>query len=614
MHSMNCGTCRETRPARLAPSSGPALSTLPSKLLSVLVLALLVPLLAPAFPAGAQETGAAAPEAASDPDAAADAAGEGGGEGGGEIFFESLSVDVINVDVFVTDKQGDPVTGLTRDDFVLLEDGREVDITNFYAVDGARDRRPTRRVADLPMGDGPELETLPEEQIVPDDQQLHLIVYVDNLFITPFNRNTVMREVDRFLLLNTRPGDRVMLVTFDRSLNVRQPFTEDPRLVSRALEEQLTQRAFGEQAQTERADLIRRVEQARDANAALSHADFYAKSIHHDVEVSLRGMSELVGSLAGLPGRKAMLLVSEGMPMTAGEDIFAMVDLRFGKASSAQLRANRYRVRRQFRQIVARANSNRVTFYTLDAAGGYTHTGISAEYGSIDHSYSEIDFVYDASRQEPLQVLADGTGGQAAIGTANFAGALEKIAQDLTTYYSLGYSPVHAVDGRYHGIEVRVKRKGLNVRHREGYRSRTLETRLSDGTTAALLYGASMNPLRADVAFGRAEADGKGNYLVPVTVKIPIGEMALLPSGTEHQGRMRVALAVQDGDGDRSPPSQEPFTVRVPDAQIEQARGDYFTYTATLLMRRGIHHVAVGVSDEIAGTSSFLRQPVRVGS
>lgn len=571
----------------------------------VLLLALLLAGLPLAAPAAAQE--AARQEAP--------ASDENGTAGDGEIFFDSLSVDVINVDVFVTDKEGNPVTDLSKDDFELYEDGREVEISNFYAVDGARDERTALQVANLPVGDAPELEKLPELQAatVPTDQMLHLIVYVDNLFITPFNRNTVMREVDRFLLEHTRPGDKVMLVTFDRSLNVRQPFTEDPRLVSRALEQQLTQRAFGEQAQTERADLISRIEQARSYQAALSHADFYAKSIHHDVEVSLRAMSDLVGSLAGLPGRKAMLLVSEGMPMTAGEDVFAMVDVRFGKASSAQLQANRYRVRRQFRQIVARANSNRVTFYTLDASGGYTHSGISAEHGQIDRSYSEIDFIYDSSRQEPMMVLADGTGGQAAIGTANFAGALEKVAQDLTTYYSLGYSPVHADDGRYHEIEVRVKKKGLKVRHRQGYRSRTLETRLSDGTTAALLYGASVNPLRADIAFGTPEADGKGNYLLPVEVKIPIGEMTLLPTGQVHQARMRVAMAVQDRDGDTSPPSQEAFPVRVANDKVDQAKGDYFTYTAKLMMRSGLHQVAVGVTDEIGGTSSFLRRSVRLG-
>jgi VWFA-related protein len=484
-------------------------------------------------------------------------------------------------------------------------------LNHFDGVVAAAPARP--RVAELPAPGAPPPAALPEEDEVPAEQKLHLVVYIDNLFITPFNRNTVIREVDRFLNLYMKPGDEAMLVTFDRSLNIRQPFTRDPRLVSRALEQQLVQRAFGEQARTERMDLIKRIDQSRSPASALADADFYAKSVHHDVTVSLRGLSELVGSLGGLPGRKALLLVSEGMPMSAGEDIFSLVDVRFGRTASAQLQANRYRVRRDYRQIVARANANRVTFYTLDASGGYTNTGISAEYGGSSNTYSEIDFVYDSSRQEPLELLAEGTGGRATIATANFADALRRVAQDLTTYYSLGYAPAHADDGRYHQIEVRVKGPGLAVRHREGYRSQSLEARLNDGTVAALLYGTSSNPLDAGLAFGRPEPDGHGNFLVPVEVKIPIASMALLPRGEEHQGRMRVALSVLDADGDTSPPAQEPFTVSIPSAEMERAGDAFYTYTATLLMRGGSHLVAAGVSDEIGGTTSYLRQPVRVG-
>src|SRR5688572_25929801 len=51
-------------------------------------------------------------------------------------FFESIDVNVVNVEVYVTDKQGRRVQGLTRDDFQVLEDGKPVEITNFYAVSG----------------------------------------------------------------------------------------------------------------------------------------------------------------------------------------------------------------------------------------------------------------------------------------------------------------------------------------------------------------------------------------------------------------------------------------------------------------------------------------------
>src|SRR5689334_1328441 len=50
-------------------------------------------------------------------------------------YFENVNVDLINVEVFVTDKAGNPVKGLTQADFQILEDGRPVTISNFYSVD-----------------------------------------------------------------------------------------------------------------------------------------------------------------------------------------------------------------------------------------------------------------------------------------------------------------------------------------------------------------------------------------------------------------------------------------------------------------------------------------------
>jgi len=208
--------------------------------------------------------------------------------------------------------------------------------------------------------------------------------------------------------------------------------------------------------------------------------------------------------------------------------------------------------------------------------------------------------------------MAEGTGGQSVLGTANYGDALERIATDLTTYYSLGYSPLHAEDGRYHDIEVRLKKKGLNVRYRQGYRSKTVQSRLDDGTMAALLYDASVNPLHVKLVFGKAEPDGRGNYLLPVEVRIPLAEVALLPRGTELRGQMRVSLSVMDSDGDTSPPAQNAFPIVVQEDELKE-EGRHYTYAAQLLMRSGTHQVGIGVVDEIGGESSFLSRPVKVG-
>ncbi len=52
------------------------------------------------------------------------------------LFFDTVDVYVVNVEVIVTDKDGKPATGLTRDDFEIYEDGEPVEVANFFAVEG----------------------------------------------------------------------------------------------------------------------------------------------------------------------------------------------------------------------------------------------------------------------------------------------------------------------------------------------------------------------------------------------------------------------------------------------------------------------------------------------
>jgi len=542
-----------------------------------------------------------------------------------EVFVDAVEVNIVNVEVYVTDKDGRRVTGLTKEDFELFEDDRPVGITNFYAVeDGQPTRRPEEvtppaaepRSRDEGAVSDPRFATAP----VPEDQRLHLIVYFDNLFLRPFNRNKVIRQVRQFLHDHVTPHDRVMLVTFERTMHVRHPFTKDMRAIGSELYELETLSGFAVQAESARRDILQRIDRSRTAFEAIDHVDYHAKSVYNDMSMSIAALKDLVGSLAGLPGRKAILYVCDGIPMTAAQDLFFLLEQKYPDNPFGQLQAARYNGKRLYRELTARANANRVTFYTLEAVGLRSHSSLSAEYEGTggtqlsEGSRAETDFVRSSNLQESLQVMALDTGGLAAFNTSNFAGALANMASDFQSYYSLGYAPAHSGDGRYHDIRVRVKGKGLKVRHRGGYRDKTSEARVADGTLAALLFGIESNPLAVTVDLAPGRPRDEGHYLVPLVVRIPLGNLALLPQDERYLGRLRVSIAVIDADDGMSPVEQTPIPIIIPAAEIERARSQYYIYEAELVMRRGYQKVAVGVRDEFAGENSFVRKPIRIGS
>jgi VWFA-related protein len=513
-------------------------------------------------------------------------------------FFDVVTVDVVNVEVYVTDKEGNFVDDLTKDDFEIFEDGKPVAVSNFYSVDEGTVGTPVapgQQAAPAVPGVAP---------AVPDDQRLYMVVYIDNFNIRPFNRNRVFRRLRDFLNQNVRSTDKVMLVTYDRSFKERVPFTTDPALINSALFEIEKESGHATHRDSDRRDVLRAIDEAQSAAEAMSHVRTYAGSYHNDTMFTIDAMKDMVASLGGLPGRKALLYVSDGIPMVPGEDLYHLIQDKY-QEGSVLLQAREWDASSRYRELANQANSNRVTFYTIDAAGLRTLSAASAETDRAGASaFVDSQNVYNL--QAPLLSLAEATGGRAIINTNDIGDDLLAVSQDLRSYYSLGYQPAHAGDGRYHKIEVKVKRRGLRVRHRTGYRDKGMEQRMSDGTMAALLFGETSNPLGLGLEFGTQVESENGNATVPVHVRIPLNRITMVPQQEKHEARLRVFFAASDADGGLSPVQNAVLPITVPSADIQNALQGSWGYDVSLLMRPGYHRVAVGLRDELGGVSSFV--------
>lgn len=538
-----------------------------------------------------------------------------------EPFIDIINVGVVNVDVYVTDKQGNAVKGLTKNDFQLLENDRPVEVTNFYAVNDGRAVTPLTAAETAAVAAPGALPPAEMEKIqTPEDQRLRLIVYVDNYNLRPFDRNRAMRELRAFIGQKLSKDDQLMLATYDRELHIRHGFTNDPSLIAAGMLDLEKISAQGVHADSDRRDVLQRIQDSQSVAEAEGAAHNYAESTFNDLSFSIDALKKMIDAMAGMPGRKAVLYVSDGLQMIAGQDIFYAVQAKYGVQTTSMTSTLQYNVARRLDELTAQANANRITFYTIDAAGLRTYSSNSAENqgpgASAPGVGQLVDSVNISNLQSTLQTLAEKTGGVAILNTNTITPRLERVASDFKTYYSLGYTPPHFGDGRYYKIDVKVKgRKDLQVRHREGYRDKSIEAMMSDGTLAALNFPFEQNPLGVTLEFGQPRPRDDGFYLVPVLVRIPIGKLTLIPreQTRTHDAKVRLFIAALDSDGGTSDVQQAPVPISIPAKDLDAAQKKQYVYSVTLLMRPGDQRVSIGVRDDVGAQACFLSRGLRVG-
>ncbi|HVS62700.1 MAG TPA: VWA domain-containing protein [Thermoanaerobaculia bacterium] len=548
-------------------------------------------------------------------------------------FFDRIGVEIVNVEVYVTDAQGEPVPGLTLEDFVATEDGKPVELVNFYSTfddpsEESADRQAPgpssepaalgRSAAESSAGSEAPLPWRSEQVAVPESQRLHLVVYVDNSNIHPLNRNRVFGRLRTFLRDTLRAGDEVMVASYDRSLHVRQPFTTNPRLANETLIELEGLSGYAVERESERRDALQEIYETRTLHTAQFRAKQFAENQLHEVGNALDGLREMIDSLGGLPGRKMLLHLSDGIPMVPGQDLYQAIQQRFADQSALSEAFTRD-MSREYMQLIAHANSNRVSFYTIDAGGLRVRSGMGAENATINNQIPvsvAVDGVRARNLQDTLRLMADRTGGQSILNTNDVSAGLERMARDVGNYYSIGYRAPTTDRGRYHRIEVRLAnpQKGWELRHREGYRDKSVEAKVADGARAFLIHGYQTNPLAVTLDVGNQSETAEGLVAVPIEVRIPLDKLVLLPRGEIYEARLRIYFGATDEEGREAPMQELPFDLRIPASAIEMAKRDQVSRVIDATMRPGPHKLVVAVRDEIGAETSVVGRHLMVGA
>jgi len=378
-------------------------------------------------------------------------------------------VELVTVDVVVSDKKGGLVTNLTQNDFTIQEDGKPQTISSFEAV----------RVPDQPSEQPPPPPPV-SSNLDPEVRHARTFVVVfDNLHMTAFQAHRAKPAVAEFLKEGVREGDRVTLlatggeawwsarmeagrdemITLLKRLEGREiPDTTRERVtdyeamrihvygdtqveqrVSRRFETYgVTNNSVRGQSDTSQFD-------SGDPFVRGRAADVYFQAVTKN-RITLQMIERVLDSLVEAKGRKSLILVSEGFIYDPNLD--------------------------EFKRVIEAARRSNTAIYFLDTRGLQgMPVYMTAEFGpAIPEQDMGAIFAESFEASEGSDSLAADSGGFTVKNTNDLAKGIKKIADETRAYYLLGYNPSNTTrDGRFRKIEVKVNRKGVEVRARKGY-------------------------------------------------------------------------------------------------------------------------------------------------
>ena len=404
----------------------------------------------------------------------------------------------VRVDMYATE-DGQPVGDIKADEIDLREDGVPQNIETFeHIVVRAAGPQETRI----------EPNTVAESRQMAADARARVFVIFLDTYHTQLGSSARMRlPLTRFLDRVLGPDDLVALMTPEMSAT-DLTFARKTTVISNIMQEEW----WGRRARLTDRDPKEDTYEACYGVSTSSNGIASEMMARRREKLTLDALEDLVVHLRGLrEERKAVITVTEGwrlytedrnLARTTGNQpppTTSPVGIRGGRlgvgrqgnatgVDQLECDADRNALSllnhdRRLRDIEDAANRANVTFYPVYAQG---LTPFDAPIGPERPPPPAVDAANLSTRQNSLRELADNTDGTAVIGTNDIERGLRRIAADLSSYYLLGYYSTNTkLDGRFRSIEVKVKRPGVQIRARRGYRGLTAEDVLNASSPAS---------------------------------------------------------------------------------------------------------------------------------
>ncbi|MGE3510995.1 MAG: VWA domain-containing protein [Vicinamibacterales bacterium] len=457
---------------------------------------------------------------------------------GGTPVFRG-GIDYVRVDVIVTDKSGNPVNDLTQNDFEIVENGQPQQIESFKLIE---------LNGGLIQGvDGPPrpIRTDHDEELEAARDDVRLFgIFLDDYHVRQSSSMSARQQIARFVETQLGPSDMVGLMYPLQPVSTIR-FSRNHDVTSKAVQQ-----------------FLGRKYDYTPRNTVEERYAYYPTEVVERIrnQVSLSAIEGMIVHMGTLKeGRKALLLVSEGYsnmvppqlrnPMAAmpgvgnpnARDPFA------GQNDPNENRAGFFAnmdLQTDMREVFAAAARHNVAIYAIDPRGLATN-----EFGIDENIGTNLDREYLNSTMNTLRQLAEESDGRAIVNRNDLVAGMRQIIKDSSAYYLLGYtSTIRASDGKFHEINVRVKRPGVQVRSRKGY------------------WALTAADVKEALAPSRPEAPKAVSTALAAITRAPSSRVVRTWIGTERgeNGKTRVTFVwepIARTPGERSRPEDQPARV-----------------------------------------------------
>ena len=508
-----------------------------------------------------------------------------------------VTSDLVLTNVVVRDrKTGQPVRGLTRDDFTILEDGKPQQITSFDAenVDQAAALRPPS-VAQGASGRAALGTSLTSETGAMSHEQLSghrlIVLFFDTTSLQPEDLERVQTAARDYVQSRMQPADVVAVVSLGNTLSVDQDFTQDK---SRLLHAIASYSPGGEQGFTPGATAT--TNQVEDTTSFTADETDY-NDLNTDRE--LFAIATIARSLAPIREKKSLLYFSGGISRDGIEN---QASLR--AAINASVRANMAIYSVDARGLEAVTPLGDATTGSLRGTSGYNGAALQ---NNLDANFNS---------QEVMATLSSDTGGKSFFDNNDFSPAFEQVEQDTASYYVIGFRSTNLLrDGRYRKLQIRTRRDDVKLEYRPGYyapadfqhshredRERDLEAQLTSDlpATDVSLY---LQPF-----FFRADTPNR--YTVPVSLLVPGSQIPFNHGGNRDKATLDVIGVVKDAHGQTLGEARD--TVKLAVDANQQVTRKNIEYTTSFTLPAGSYHLKFVVRENETGKMGSFETGITV--